>query len=447
MKRTKRRFSEASSAVMSRTTAARTTAPKERELECTHQTPIVVAMDVTRSRGDDSKILYDKLPMFFGQLMMQGYVDDPALSFTAIGDATDGDAAPLQVCDFAVGNVLDDWIAKLWLEEGGGGSGQESYELATYFYAEHCTFTGKAEGTKGFFFFTGDEQFYEKVDPGQVESLIGDTIQPISSRVLFRKLQEAFHVFFIYPTKAPELRKADIDAEIQKRLQREGAKSGDIRASLIWHNRNDVDLHCVCPSGEEIFFNNKNSRCGGELDVDMNVRGESTEPVENIYWPEGGAPHGHYRFFVRNFKYHEPEEGRFAFKVELQVNDEVQHFEGRLKGVGSGSDVTVFELDYAGREPDADTQGHPKSREDVYADYSDEKILALWGEVLPPENILVIDDPKAIVDVMLGAVAIVGGAKDLAGYVKDMQRRQQTPERVQGVTKTLAALAEAWKTT
>jgi len=44
-----------------------------RDIGCEAETPIVVAMDVTSSRGDDSKILYDKLPMFFGQLLMQEY--------------------------------------------------------------------------------------------------------------------------------------------------------------------------------------------------------------------------------------------------------------------------------------------------------------------------------------------------------------------------------------
>ena len=102
--------------------------PRGRVLECGHQSPIVVAMDVTRSRGNDSKVVYDKIPMLYGQLLMQGYLEDPAISFAAIGDA-DGDRAPLQVCDFASGTELDRWLTKVWLEEGGGGTGRESYEL------------------------------------------------------------------------------------------------------------------------------------------------------------------------------------------------------------------------------------------------------------------------------------------------------------------------------
>jgi len=42
---------------------------KDEGLVTSCATPIVVALDVTASRGDDAKILYDKLPMFYGSIM------------------------------------------------------------------------------------------------------------------------------------------------------------------------------------------------------------------------------------------------------------------------------------------------------------------------------------------------------------------------------------------
>jgi hypothetical protein len=425
--------------------------PKGRFLTCRARSPIVVAMDVTRSRGDDSKIVYDKMPMLYGQLMMQGYLEDPAISFAAIGDASSGDRSPLQVCDFASGTELDQWLTKIWLEEGGGGTGRESYELAAFFYARRTELA--ADGDRGFFFFTGDEGFYPEVSREQIaQHLAGEAgaqggavarrfaqlelgAGSFDARAAFRELGEKFHVFFIYPRKQAAERRSDIDAEIAARLRREGGKSGDVRVSLIWNNRNDCDLHVVAPSGEEIYYGHKRSICGGELDVDMNVRGESTKPVENVYWPPGGAPAGRYRVFVQNYAYHEPEQGEYEWRVEVVAGKKASHYEGKIRGTGKGSNVVVCEFDFSGLSPAA--------AEAVYASYDDDRILAQWREVLPAENILVIDDPKAVVDGMLGAIALVSGRRDLDGYLEDMKARLQTDERIAALRRTLAPLAAA----
>ena len=75
--------------------------------------------------------------MFVGQIMMQGYMEDPSICFAAVGDAN-SDQAPLQITEFAEGSAIDNQLSKLWLEGGGGGQHYETYELAAYFFANHC---------------------------------------------------------------------------------------------------------------------------------------------------------------------------------------------------------------------------------------------------------------------------------------------------------------------
>jgi len=420
--------------------------PKGQVRECADSeehpktTPIVVAMDVTRSRGDDAKVIYGKLPMFIGQIIMKGYVSDPIISFAAIGDATSGDKAPIQVGQFESDNRLDDVLSKIWLEEGGGGTGQESYELTAYYYARHSVLDANKRGKKGYFFFLGDEGFYSKVAKDQVKVWIGDQVNTdIDAAKIFAELQKKYHVFFIYPQKTWKERKGDIDAEIKKRVEEAGGmyEGVDVRASLIWNNRNDLDLHVICPSGEEIWYSHMRSECGGWLDVDMNVRGETMKPVENVRWAKGKAPKGHYKIFVQNYARHGEFPAATDFRVEIEIDGKVLHFEGKTpSGVtGPRSDTPVYEFNY---DPDARPA---EVEEEMYVGYQDETIKSQWASVIPRENILIIDDPKAIVDVMMGALAIVEGSIDLDAYLVDMQGRGQTALRQGQTMKALDDLA------
>ena len=61
-----------------------------------------MGLDITGSMGVWSQVIYDKLPMLYGQIIMNKYLKDPSLSFCGIGDAT-ADRAPLQVTNFGRG--------------------------------------------------------------------------------------------------------------------------------------------------------------------------------------------------------------------------------------------------------------------------------------------------------------------------------------------------------
>jgi TPR repeat protein len=76
------------------------------------------------------------------------------------------------------------------------------------------------------------------------------------------------------------------------RVQAVGGQSGRLQIILAWDDRNDLDLHVVCPNGEEISYNNKRAG-GGELDVDA---AGVDSPAENIRF-EAPEP-GRYQIFV-----------------------------------------------------------------------------------------------------------------------------------------------------
>ena len=78
-----------------------------------------------------------------------------------------------------------------------------------------------------------------------------------------------------------------------ERLAREGGSRVLFKSTLL--GTITTTLTCVfCPSGERIYFNNRKSDCGGELDVDMNVRPKSKTPIENVVWTDR-APDGEYK--------------------------------------------------------------------------------------------------------------------------------------------------------
>jgi predicted protein tyrosine phosphatase len=162
---------------------------------------IVFALDVTGSMGDIPEILArSELPTFMSLLNSCG-IADPQLLFMAIGDAR-SDQAPLQVGQFeSTAQLMDQWLTWSYLEGGGGGSGEESYELAFYLAAQHtdldCWVRRKK---KGYLFITGDELPYPAVSHHQIGTLVGEKLDadiPIAEAIA--AAAETYHVFFLIP--------------------------------------------------------------------------------------------------------------------------------------------------------------------------------------------------------------------------------------------------------
>ena len=138
------------------------------------------------------------MPMFYGQIKMQKYLEDPEISFSAIGDAIVEENPAIQVSEFGQGNSIDDIIRKLVIVGNGGGNEKESFELAAYFYNEYCMLNN-AEFP--FFFLTGDEGFYENVPKKYFNDVfginLGNSNEFVSGREIIKKLMTKFNVFHL----------------------------------------------------------------------------------------------------------------------------------------------------------------------------------------------------------------------------------------------------------
>jgi hypothetical protein len=99
------------------------------------------------------------------------------------------------------------------------------------------------------------------------------------------------------PPVAPPVTPAAAPGGDAGRAQLRGGHSGKLQIILAWDDRNDLDLHIVCPGHEHLFYHNRTG-CGGELDVDANADADTatTTPVENAVW--ANPPPGTYRVVV-----------------------------------------------------------------------------------------------------------------------------------------------------
>lgn len=162
---------------------------------------IVFALDVTGSMGDIPHLLATRQLPSFMKVLMDCKVPDPQLLFMAVGDATH-DQAPLQVGQFeSVAELMDKWLTWSFLESGGGGTGEESYELALYFLALHTEMDCLAKRKKrGYLFMTGDERPYPILSRHIVDSIIGDRLdEDLKVEEVLAEAQKSFIPFFVIP--------------------------------------------------------------------------------------------------------------------------------------------------------------------------------------------------------------------------------------------------------
>jgi hypothetical protein len=168
-----------------------------RTVDCFHKHPIVCMLDVTGSMGDSVYVIYEKLGTFFLEIQMQNYLEDPAISFAAVGDCY-CDHAPLQIAQFSQSMELIDYLEQIYIEHGGGGQARESYETMLYYYSKYC----QLENTEvPFFFIIGDEGFYDRVSGDHRQKFFGESLATdLKAEKVFEEIKRKFagNVFLLH---------------------------------------------------------------------------------------------------------------------------------------------------------------------------------------------------------------------------------------------------------
>jgi len=112
---------------------------------------------------------------------------------------------------------------------------------------------------------------------------------------------------------------------IKDKIKRAGGTVEGVamRVSLAWFNYDDLDIHCIEPSGNHISYANKSN----VLDVDMNAGGgNSRQAVENMRWLH--APRdGVYQFYVNNYAKRESVDVGFVIEIESAKGLETLRYE------------------------------------------------------------------------------------------------------------------------
>ena len=164
--------------------------------------PLIVAIDVTGSMADWPFEIFDRLPLLYNTLSQ--YRQDLEICFAAIGDAA-CDHWPLQVTPFANGFDLEQLLASLY-GEGGGGDAPESYGLFAHWVNTHVQIPKLEEPP--FLIVFGDVSMHPKTPKEQVAQYLGDSVgRDVDAIKAWQQVGKTWNTWFL---RRPTGRQGDV---------------------------------------------------------------------------------------------------------------------------------------------------------------------------------------------------------------------------------------------
>ena len=194
--------------------------------------PVGIILDTTGSMAEVPKVIQAALPKLMSAFLDakasgKKYLDDgyPSILISAVDDfdamnssgwysrSASGAEGCLQFGQFESGIEIDDNLTNLWLTGRGGGTNEESYDLALYAFAKHTVHDHyDKRGKKGHIFIIGDEQGYNTVSKEQIKAVIGDVVsQNMTLAALVKEVQTRYNVYFVIPNMTQNYRRRDLE--------------------------------------------------------------------------------------------------------------------------------------------------------------------------------------------------------------------------------------------
>ncbi len=156
---------------------------------------LVIVADQTGSMADWPAVMFSKLPYLDHEAREEYLGTDVEFSFAAIGDARHREDYPLQIRAFSKGEHMKSELEALIMEKKGGGTKQETYELAALYYARNASLPNAVNPV---IIFIGDESPYDMITKDDAKKYAHVDLEGnITTKQVFDELRQKFAVYLV----------------------------------------------------------------------------------------------------------------------------------------------------------------------------------------------------------------------------------------------------------